>query len=244
MPYREPSPVATHTYIFPADVVTQSVMDARVTSDSVYGPLMERSLLSQPSISIVAPHGIDAAAERGASIEFLVPDGGEPGFQIDAGVKYTGATSLAFAKKSMRMYFRSRYGAGKLKYPLFRNHPYGDQGVEEYDQLSLRNGWDSTMALGAGAKYIHALWIDDMHMAMGYVDLHGRPVHVYLNGIYWGHYHLRERPNEAYMSSYLGGADEDYNMKTETTPSAVWTAVVNAALAGDYAAVRSYVDEL
>ena len=66
VPNREPSPVSTHTYIFPADVIAQPLMSTRITQDPVYGPLMEGSLLSEPSLSIVAPDGIEAAGERGA----------------------------------------------------------------------------------------------------------------------------------------------------------------------------------
>jgi hypothetical protein len=45
---------------------------------------------------------------------------------------------------------------------------------------------------------------------MGSLNPHGRYVHVYLNGEYWGNYNCKEVLNEAFLSDYLGGESEDY----------------------------------
>jgi hypothetical protein len=42
------------------------------------------------------------------------------------------------------------------------------------------------------------------------VGVHGRFVHLYLNGLYWGLYNLVERPNDAFQASYFGGEKEDW----------------------------------
>ncbi len=45
---------------------------------------------------------------------------------------------------------------------------------------------------------------------LGHVAPHGRFVHVFLNGKYWGQYHLREKWNGAMFSSYFGHDEDDY----------------------------------
>ena len=59
--------------------------------------------------------------------------------------------------------------------------------------------------------YMAARFVDDTMIEMGQIAPHGRFVHVYLNGEYWGQYHLRERWNADMGASYFGGAKEDYD---------------------------------
>ena len=48
-------------------------------------------------------------------------------------------------------------------------------------------------------------------MEMGNTGVHGRWTHLYINGVYWGLYHLHERPDQDFMESYFGGEDDDYD---------------------------------
>ncbi|MDB4772609.1 lamin tail domain-containing protein [Verrucomicrobiales bacterium] len=59
--------------------------------------------------------------------------------------------------------------------------------------------------------YMSNRFVDDSMLEMGSIAPHGRFVHVYLNGVYWGQYHLRERWNAAMFASYFGGSEEDYD---------------------------------
>ena len=145
-----------------------------------------------------------------ASVELIFPDGSE-GFQIDAGIKRVGGHSLvSYPKNNMRLYFRERYGRAKLKFPLFEGLRYGEGAADTFDQLTLRSGsHDSIFYLGAdqqlpsNAQYLRNRWMSDMEFELGRLSLHGRFVHVYLDGTYWGHYHLMERPTNSFMASYL-----------------------------------------
>ena len=60
------------------------------------------------------------AWERPASLELLYPSG-SPGFQENGGLRIRGNFSRATnnAKHSFRMFFRERYGAGKLNFPQY-----------------------------------------------------------------------------------------------------------------------------
>ena len=103
---------------------------------------------------------------------------------------------------------RKRYGDSKLEYPIFRGHESGLAPVEEFDSLNLRSGSHDLAQRGA---YMSNRYVADSMLEMGSIAPHGRFVHVYLNGVYWGQYHLRERWNAAMFASYFGGAEEDYD---------------------------------
>jgi hypothetical protein len=172
------------------------------------------SLTALPSISL-AVEDLDVVTagtssgndiEYRTSVELLNPDGSK-GFQIDAGVSRFGGYFTNFAKKSFRLYFRKRYGATKLEYPLYRGHEMGIAPAEEFDALNLRSGSHDMNQRGA---YLSNRFTDDTLLEMGNIAPHGRFVHVYFNGLYWGQYHLRERWNAAMFASYFGGKEEDY----------------------------------
>ena len=39
---------------------------------------------------------------------------------------------------------------------------------------------------------------------------HGKYVHLYLNGLYWGLYNVHERPDDSFADEYYGGDKDDY----------------------------------
>ena len=93
-----------------------------------------------------------------------------------------------FAKKNFRVYFRAEWGATKLRYPIFKGHDHGIRPVEVFDQIELRGGSHDMNQRGF---YMSNRFTDDSMLEMGNLAPHGRFVHVYLNGRYWGQYHLR-----------------------------------------------------
>ena len=58
--------------------------------------------------------------------------------------------------------------------------------------------------------YMFNRFTDDTMLDMGNLNPHGRFIHLYLNGTYWGQYHLRERWSADMLAQYLGGEKEDY----------------------------------
>lgn len=157
----------THTYLFLSNVLTQPPrpggfpttwgskaadyeMDPDIVKDARYAPLMEESLLSIPSMSIVAgltdlfdaqkgfyanPTQSGVAWERPCSAELIYPDG-TPGFQVNCGVRVQGGAFRNWGltpKKSFRLLFKSIYGPSELHYPLF-----GDTAVDHFNTITLR----------------------------------------------------------------------------------------------------------
>ena len=208
LPGYRPTNIDTHTYVFASDVVNQSTMSTSITQNATYGPKMIDSLKSIPSISLVVenPNTLNTTEERKLSVEMIFPDGSS-GFQEDAGVTHFGGYFTNFSKKSFRLYFRGEYGAKKLRYPVFEGFDYDIPPAQEFDSLNLRSGSHDMIDRGA---YMSNRFTDDSMLEMGHIAPHGRFVHVYLNGTYWGQYHLRERWNASMASEYLGGGKQDY----------------------------------
>ena len=211
-----PTNIDTHTYIFPEDVVDQPRMRNSVTQSNALGPQMIDSLKSVPTISIVtdnpSPFTNESSgnirSESPASVEMIFSDGSR-GFQEDGGLKHFGGYYTNFRKKSFRIGFRSKYGATKVNFPLFDgfNYKYYPP-TDRFDIIDLRSGSHDMQSRGA---YMSNRFTDDTMLEMGNLAPHGRFVHVYLNGNYWGQYHLRERWNADMASSYLGGPKSDYD---------------------------------
>ncbi|MCH2064922.1 MAG: lamin tail domain-containing protein [Roseibacillus sp.] len=259
-------PVGTHTYLFvngvssPArdGVVGQTVFRSSIVNHATYSELMDDALLAQPAISIVG--GLPSSGESERSVEFFTPDGSEPGFHINCGMKSVGGHSVGSPKNNFRLYFRGEYGTSKLRYDLFKDHPYSTGAADVFNRLNLRSGshdsffWlanpgnpgNSGGSQKGDAQYLRNRWIGDMQFAMGHESLHGRWVHVYVNGSYHGQYHLHEWPNDDFMASYLPGPPEDYEYTNGANGSkagsdnwqATWASVKSAARVGRAAAMR------
>jgi len=244
--------VDSQTYIYPDDVVRQSVMSRDITQHATYGPEALAALSRIPSVSLTSAHrSISSTSETLASVELIFPDG-RRGFQVDAGVKRVGGHSLgAYPKNNMRIYFRREYGAAKLRYPVFEDTPYGEGAIEEFDRLNLRGGsHDSVFYLGAGAQppsnaqYIRNRFMNDVELEMGNHSIRGRFVHVYINGTYWGHYQLMESNSAAHAAAYLGGEKEDFEAVRRGSPigrsAPAWQRI--GQIRGNWPEVQRWVD--
>ncbi len=156
--------------------------------------------------------------EREASIELMEVDGS--GFHEHCGLRIHGygwRAHSATKKHSFRMEFSPEYGPSKLEYPLFPDAP-----IERFDSIVLRSqgsrGWQDFRD-PEQAQYLRDAFARDTARDMGKVDGHGRHVHLYLNGLYWGLYQMVERPDAGFGEEYFGGRDEDYdaiNRRTTT----------------------------
>ena len=191
--------------------------------DGRYAATIREDLKSLPTLSIVTdingifgPSGIysnpgNSSLEVPTSVEFFSEDGSEE-FQIDAGVKIQGGAFRSFGltrKKSLRLKFKSEYGAAKLNYPIF-----GDDAAQEFDTLTLRmeanDGWQWGAANGQ-PQYARDEFGRRTQLAMGQPASHGRHTHVYINGVYWGMYNMVERPDQSFGESYLGSDKDDWD---------------------------------
>lgn len=247
--YRSPR-VQTHTYLFIDDIIISDVMNPSFAQNSRYATRLRHGLWDLPTIAITVPTIPDDYREHEASVEVLWPEGTDP-IQADCGVVRYGGAWTTFAKKSYRLKFRKTYGTPKFAAPLFNGFDRGFLVAETFDELELAGGSHDMNQRGF---YMAGRFVEDTMLEMGSLNPHGRFVHLYINGTYWGQYHLRERLVEHFLADYLGGEPEDYlNVRGNDnvgssfvpgTPDPVnrhsWQRV--RALAGSYQQVRSYLD--
>jgi hypothetical protein len=195
--------------------------------------------------------------ERCVSVELINPDGTR-GFQMDGGISTHGGQSRVptkTPKHSFMLSFKNRY-EGDLSFPVF-----GGDAADTFEDLVLRGNYNNTWehwdsAQRTRAQYVHDQWMSDSQLAMGDAGSHSKPVHLYINGLYWGLYFLTERPAATFAASYFGGQEEDYDtIKVSddggmtatdgnmTAYNAMFT-IANAGLASDaqYQAVQQYLN--
>jgi CotH kinase protein/Lamin Tail Domain/Chitobiase/beta-hexosaminidase C-terminal domain len=243
-------------------------MDPEIINHPAYAGQFDAALKALPTLSVVMdpddmfgaqglyqnPTSEGDAWERPASAEWISPDGSEPGFRINCGIRIQGASSRNpdTPKHSMSLRFRSAYGAGKLKYDIFRD----ETAVEEFDLLQLRPEYNHGFVHRHYyqcdiAQYNRDQWTSDLFKKMGNRGSHGRWSHLYINGIYWGLYDVQERPDQDFMASYFGGAPEEYDVLNSGVATNGDTVAYNAmftAAAGNiaddavYQTVLGYLD--
>ncbi|MBN2131715.1 MAG: CotH kinase family protein, partial [Sedimentisphaerales bacterium] len=257
-----PSPIATHTYIFLEQVVHQSSQpsgfpsawggtsaDYMMDPDIVipHAETIIEDLKSLPTMSLVmnvhylfsSDHGIYAnpysegvAWEHPGSIEMIYPDG-EEGFQSNCGVRIYGGVGRREKKKSFRLLFKGTYGATKLRHPLF-----GNDATDEFDTIILRANFNDGYPFGQDvSQYIRDEYCRRLQLALGHPSPHGKFVHLYVNGLYWGLYNPTERADASFAASYFGGEKEDYDAYNSGSPtgdssSQSWNALQSAVRSG------------
>ena len=211
-------------------------MDPQVLTNTTagYAARARQGLMTIPSISITTHSNLLFGPAQGVyvrrepfnqqqvNVELLLPDGGE-GFNVQAGLEIVGGTSpndqdnfWKVRKLSMRLIFRGEFGATKLRYRVFPDSP-----VDSFDTLILDAGLNYVWSYNGGsspddqrqrAQYVRDQFMSDLQNSMGRVGPHGRYVHVYLNGLYWGLYDLHERPDHSFSADYFGGDKEEYDV--------------------------------
>ncbi len=204
-----PTNVDTHTYVFPATVASQSVMSSSITGNATYGPQLPAAFRDLPSVSLVTPTpaAFNDNTDVATNFEFLHPTLPTASFHAAGGLHYFGGAFTNFAKKSFRVKFSSATGDRKLEGNLFEGHEHGRPVTRKFDSIELRNGSHDMVDRGF---YMANLFTDEVMAEMGHISPHGRMVHVYINGTYWGVYHLRERWGAAMHADYLGGPKDGY----------------------------------
>ena len=113
-----------------------------------------------------------------------------------------GQFSLDIPQKSFRVTAKARYGSSSLDYAFFEDRPY-----DSYQSLVIRNGGND----GKYTRFVDGFqsrivdWVEDTTV----YHMPWRPVIVYLNGEYWGHYNIRERVNVHALARHEGWDDPD-----------------------------------
>ncbi|MDZ4659455.1 MAG: CotH kinase family protein [Bythopirellula sp.] len=210
-------------------------MDPAIVS-AVGTAQMKSDLQAIPTMSLVmnwkdifgdgTSHGIytentpwkDSSDERASSFEYFTADGSEE-FQIDAAVEIQGHSSTTrwnTDKLSLQVKFKVPYDKKLESSTLFGNSVIDGGGAgNEFDTFILDAQFNYTWLTSSVqqhgvAKYVNDQAVSDLINLAGGTSPHGRWVHLYINGIYWGIYNAHERPDDSFAAEYFGGKEEDY----------------------------------
>lgn len=133
-------------------------------------------------------------------LEYYLLDGTQV---ISQGVEFSliGQFSLDMPQKSLKIRAKASLGHKYFDAALFDDRPY-----TQYKSLVLRNsgndcawtrlldGFQSRMLDAYGSTILHQAW---------------NPVVVYINGVYWGHYNMRERVDQYFVAQHEGLSLDD-----------------------------------
>ena len=195
----------THSYLFSAATPTALNMNTGYASGN-YLTRQIQGFSDLPTLSLSLPELPDDYVETEGSVEIFLPGNPVP-IQVNCGMERFGGAWTEFTKKSYRLNFSADFGARKLEAPLFNGFDKGMPVKEVFDSIELRAGNHDMVDRGF---YMGSRFIEDSMLEMGSLNPHGRFVHVYINGNYWGMYDARERMVDAFLAEYLGGQKEDY----------------------------------
>ncbi len=113
--------------------------------------------------------------------------------------RVTGATSRAYGQKTISIFARAAYGDSLFNFNPFNNR----DGYDGYKSLTLR---------AAGTESFQTRFRDPLlgmrAVGLGIYYQEQRPVVVYVNGEYFGHYNLAERVNKHSLAQFEGVTDE------------------------------------
>lgn len=201
----DPSAIMTGTY-FVNTYHTLPVVSLVADPDELWNP--ENGMLVAGS-NIDKSRGIPfknaiyrqfGKVEREGHVEVYLQDGTT---LLNQGMEFglQGEYSLDMPQKSFKLRARSSYGSKYFNAKLFDDREY-----TMYRCFSLRNsgndcvwtrlvdGFQSRLLDDYGATILHQAW---------------NPVVVYLNGVYWGHYNMRERVDQYFVAQHEGVSFDD-----------------------------------
>lgn len=113
-------------------------------------------------------------------------------FEIPCGFKLFGGSTRGLPKKSFALKFKKKYGASTLNYQVFENRDYS-----KFNSLILRSGSQDQEA----AFYRDILMTSLVDGVTNLQVQAYKSVILYINGVYWGVYNIREQVDDDFISN-------------------------------------------
>jgi hypothetical protein len=209
-----PSRTETNTYVFDANSYQKSI------------PIM--AIVGDPNESLWEPNGVMSVNHRGygyekpASLEVLDVNNAGNDYQIDCGLRIHGNSRYSYTigddwltcwinnwegtknynKFSFRFYFRSIYGNNRFDYPFFTYTPE----VSRQQCIVLRGGGQDTCT-----PFIKDEFWRRVFKQLDGVQLTGRVVNLYINGVYKAYFNPCGRDNAQFFQEFFG-SDNDFDV--------------------------------
>jgi len=145
--------------------------------------------------------------ERPMHIDYLNEEG-ELEYSADGGIRIHGGGSRRDAQKAFRLYARSDYGPERFEYPFFDDKP-----IEDFKRLVLRaqsSSNDSYLTDEVCSNLVRGTNVGRMAV---------KPTVVFVDGEFWGIYHLRERIDEYYLEDNYDVDKDDVTLLEDNPDS-------------------------
>ncbi|MDO5377819.1 MAG: lamin tail domain-containing protein [Clostridia bacterium] len=232
----QPSQVVSQTYLISV-YHTMPVVCLTTDPDNLWneetgmfadGPELDRDTMERPWDNATYWQ----KNEFGGWVEYYDLDGAQ---QLSQGMTFRvmGNYSLDMPQKSLYVKADGQYGESSFQYALFDDRPF-----TEYASFVLRNG---------GQDGLYTRVIDGMQARI--IDQSGssvvtqawKPVIVYINGEYWGHYNLRERAGYKTVAQHEGWDNPDDVDMLEGNGTG--SGNVNHGSRSDYVELYNYVKD-
>ncbi len=137
--------------------------------------------------------------EKPVHVDFFEGDG-SLGFSEDMGMRITGKASRASLQKSLKFYARSDYGVSVLEYPLIPDALTSSGEVNSrYDTFIIRNGANDNQN-----TKLRDPALQDMVSDRDFETQQGRPCIAFVDGEYWGVYHITEDYSASHIKELYG----------------------------------------
>lgn len=126
--------------------------------------------------------------ERESSIQIFNEDR-ERVLSQNVGIRIQGGGSRALLPKSLNLYAREQYGVNKIYYDFWNTGYYPKR---------------MTLSIGGGDQYtkIKDRLVSELAKECKIVTMNYEPCVLFLNGEYWGVYHMTEKYDEHYIEHY------------------------------------------
>ena len=163
------------------------------------------------------------------------------GVEAPAGVRVHGARSRAYAKKSLRLYFRDEYGVPFLEFPIFP-----DYATERFKRLVLHDGGQDFPAVSYNGTLLRNELLGSLAREAGAFAGYSRPALLFLNGEPWGIYNIRERIDARYLAEKFGIESADllsgfeFDLEAATGDNAHWDNLMAYVNANDLSQAEHY----
>jgi len=184
----------TRNFLFPGRKINLPIICITVKPSDLYDSLKGIYVkgLNASKISPYKGANFHKNWERTAYLEFIDTNN-KVGFNQKLGIKIFGQFSAMLPQKSFSLHARKKYGKEKIKYPLFPDLPF-----KKYKSVVLRN---------SGSDFCSTHFRDIMMTSLvknfNIETQAYRSCIVYLNGDYWGIYHIREKINEHFIKQHF-----------------------------------------
>jgi len=199
------SATATHTYLIN---ITANLPVISISTDPKH--LFD----NQIGIYVVGTNGITGRCmttpvnwnqpwERPSSIE-MYETNGTLAFRQDTGFEIFGNCSRQHAQKSFEIKARKRYGDNDIDYRFFPN-----LSLNSFNRLVIRNSGNFDTKKTLFRDPMQQYLVKDQ-MDIDYQEY--RPAVVYLNGVYWGVYSIRQKMDENFVESVYNLDEGEFDM--------------------------------